>query len=238
MRLNLKSDEAAPAGYGAELEKGIPEPVSLRLMMSRVLAAGSDPAGRYGEVAARVLEDFPDGVALVRCSPSELSRRYGIEPERARLLCDALRMGIVWLLEPRPLSRVDCAEDVYLRFAALGWSSQEQFLVLSLDHRNQVLGEHLVARGTGNLCVVQPREVLGPVLRDMAGRALLVHNHPSGDPAPSHEDVEMTRRLDEASRLVGVEILDHVVVGRGRFASMLDLELLPDRRKEGERGTT
>jgi len=145
-------------------------------------------------------------------------------------------MGIVWLLEPRPLCRVGCAEDVYLRFAALGWSPQEQFMVLSLDHRNQVLGEHLVARGTGNLCVVQPREVLGPVIRDMAGRALLVHNHPSGDPAPSPEDVEMTHRLVEAARLLGIEVLVHLVVGRGRVSSMLEIGYMPGGAKEDRRG--
>ncbi len=226
MRLNLKSEETVPLAAALDPEPGDSESLSLHQLVARVLAGGVDPPGGWSGVATRILEDHADGVAMVRCNPPELVRRYGLPPERASLLCDSLRMGVVWLLEPRPLSRVGCAEDVYLRFASLAWSPQEQFLVLSLDHRNQVLGEHLVARGSGNLCMVQPREVLGPVVRDMAARALLVHNHPSGDPEPSPEDVEMTRRLVQAGKLVGVEVLDHVVVGRGRFASMLEMGLM------------
>ena len=103
----------------------------------------------------------------------------------------------------------------------LSQESVEVFAVLLLDAKNRVVGFAEVSRGTLKNTLVHPREVFGPALRLGCAAVIAVHNHPSGDPEPSHEDLEVTKRLSEAGRLLGVPLLDHVILGdEGRFASL------------------
>ncbi|MBI5499788.1 MAG: JAB domain-containing protein [Deltaproteobacteria bacterium] len=99
---------------------------------------------------------------------------------------------------------------------------QERFLVVALDARNRIIARHLVAVGSLSTCVVHPREVFSPLVRRHAAAALLVHNHPSGDPQPSPEDRVLTERLADAGRLLGIPILDHLIVGREGYHSFRD----------------
>ena len=91
--------------------------------------------------------------------------------------------------------------------------SQEEFRVLLLDTKNHLIAEHLVTKGLVDRSLVHPREVFRRAIRESCNRLILVHNHPSGDPTPSEHDIQSTRMLLEASRVVGIEILDHIVVG-------------------------
>jgi DNA repair protein RadC len=97
---------------------------------------------------------------------------------------------------------------------------RERFLVLLLDGKHRLKRREVVSEGTLTTSLVHPREVFRPAVRESAAAVVVVHNHPSGDPEPSLEDVEVTRRLIEAGRLLGIPLLDHVVVGDGRFASL------------------
>ena len=103
---------------------------------------------------------------------------------------------------------------------------QEAFYVVTLNTKNQVLGEHLVFLGSLNASIVHPREVLKHAVacdsceRRAAACLILVHNHPTGDPHPSSEDVEFTRRMDECCKLMGVSLHDHVIIGNGRHYSL------------------
>jgi DNA repair protein RadC len=99
---------------------------------------------------------------------------------------------------------------------------REVFLVLLLDGRNRLLGELRISEGTLTAALVHPREVFAPAIRLTAAAIVLVHNHPSGDPTPSPEDAALTDRLRRAGELIGIKILDHVVVGQGRFVSMAE----------------
>jgi DNA repair protein RadC len=99
---------------------------------------------------------------------------------------------------------------------------QERFLVVALDARNRIIRHHVVALGSLAVCVVHPREVFGPVIRDRAAAVILVHNHPSGDPTPSPEDVELTDRLAKAGQLLGITVLDHLVIGKEGYFSFRD----------------
>ena len=97
----------------------------------------------------------------------------------------------------------------------------EVFTVLLLNGKHRVVGMAEVSRGTLTTALVHPREVFGPALRLSSAAIIVVHNHPSGDPEPSLEDVEVTRRLIAAGRVLGVPLLDHVIVGdAGRFTSL------------------
>ncbi len=92
-------------------------------------------------------------------------------------------------------------------------------MVLLLDGRNRVMRQSRVSQGTLNASLVHPREVFRSAVREAAAALVLVHNHPSGDPTPSREDLEITDRLVEAGGVLGIRVLDHVVIADGRFYS-------------------
>ena len=97
---------------------------------------------------------------------------------------------------------------------------QEEFHTVTLDTKNQVITTHRITVGTLNASLVHPREVFRPAIRDAAAAVILVHNHPSGDPTPSREDHAVTRRLESAGELLGIDVLDHIVLGRADAVSL------------------
>ncbi len=114
------------------------------------------------------------------------------------------------------------AEVVALLGGGLARRRHERFYVVALDARNRVIRRHLVAAGSLTTCIVHPREVFAPLLRDRAAAAILLHNHASGDPQPSPEDETLTARLVEVGRLIGIPVLDHVIVARRGYLSFRD----------------
>lgn len=107
-----------------------------------------------------------------------------------------------------------------------GGKEQEEFLVILLNAKNRVIHVETVSRGTLTASLVHPREIFKSAIRRSAHAMILAHNHPSGDPAPSREDREVTQRLIHAGKLLGIEVLDHVVVGRGRYVSFRERGLV------------
>ena len=103
---------------------------------------------------------------------------------------------------------------------------REHFLVLLLNARHEVLGKEVVSIGSLNASIVHPREVFRPALLQAAASIVLVHNHPSGDPEPSEEDVGITKRLVEAGELLGIAVLDHVIVASRGIVSFRSRQLL------------
>ena len=110
---------------------------------------------------------------------------------------------------------VRTAADAAQICADLGQLAQESFHVVTLNARNRVINRHMVSLGIADASLVHPREVFRAVLAEPAAVSLiLVHNHPSGDPTPSAEDVRITKQLVEAGEIIGIKVLDHVIVGR------------------------
>lgn len=103
---------------------------------------------------------------------------------------------------------------------------QERFYVALLNTQNRVKGIVMISQGTLDASVVHPREVFAPAIAARASAIILIHNHPSGDPAPSPADREITRQLVEAGNILGIPVRDHIIVGDPRCASMLDLGLI------------
>lgn len=91
---------------------------------------------------------------------------------------------------------------------------QECFIVLTLNTKYKIIDRHMISLGILDACLVHPREVFRPAIADNAAAIVVCHNHPSGDPAPSREDIKITRQLIEAGRIIDIEILDHVIIGR------------------------
>ena len=94
--------------------------------------------------------------------------------------------------------------------------------MLLLDAKNRKLKDVRVSEGSLTSSLVHPREVFQPIIRESAAAAILVHNHPSGDPMPSQEDLKITQRLREVGEVMGVHILDHLIIGKGRYISFVD----------------
>lgn len=119
-----------------------------------------------------------------------------------------------------PLAREGTAErvrspaDAHRVCADLGALAQESLHVLSLDVRHRLVNRHMVALGAADSCPMHPREVFRAAVSDGASAIVLIHNHPSGDPTPSAEDVRLTRQMIEAGRVMGIGVLDHVIVAR------------------------
>lgn len=104
---------------------------------------------------------------------------------------------------------------------------REKFYAVLLDSKNRIIREELVSIGSLNFSIVHPREVFAPAIREAAASILLIHNHPSGDPTPSREDVQVTIRLLEVGKVVGIDILDHLIIGNGIFISFKKEHLTP-----------
>ncbi|MCK6553903.1 DNA repair protein RadC [Candidatus Binatia bacterium] len=113
--------------------------------------------------------------------------------------------------------------DIYalLREEAATWD-RERFITLILDNKHNLIGVEEVSVGTLTAALVHPREVFKALLLANAAAFVVAHNHPSGDPTPSKEDIEITRRLREVADLFGIRMLDHVVIGRDRYVSFVD----------------
>lgn len=105
-------------------------------------------------------------------------------------------------------------------------SRKEYFLALLLDGKNRIIRRVQVSEGSLNQSIVHPREVFSQAVKESAAALILVHNHPTGDPAPSGEDIAVTRRLREAGELMGIKVLDHIIVGDGEYVSFVERGLL------------
>ena len=104
--------------------------------------------------------------------------------------------------------------------ADMQYLTQEEFRVILLNTKNGIIAERTISKGTLNTTVVTPREVFHRAVKLMAAAVVLVHNHPSGDPVPSQEDLELTRKMVEAGKVMDIAVLDHCIIGQGKYVSL------------------
>jgi DNA repair protein RadC len=202
------------------LDGGSAQLSELELLALVLGSAGTVPAVRAAE---RLLSHFGSLPELARGSVQELSVP-GVGPARAARVAAALELGRR-AQGPRCRSvSLSRPEDVY-RYARprLAHLTHEVFHVLLLDTRHRLVADRRVAAGGLASCAISPRDVFEPAIREAAPALVFVHNHPSGDPTPSRDDIELTRRLAEAARMLGLSLVDHVVIADGGFASLAEL---------------
>jgi len=194
------------------------------------LILGAGPMGEdAASLAIRVLQEAGGLWALARMSPAQLCRIRGVGRAKAARLVAAFEAGSRRMIAPEmngtPLSN---SEAVFVRYGQpIMASPVERFFVISVDAKNRVRAEREVARGGRTSCQVDPAEVFRLLVSESASGAIFIHNHPSGDPEPSPEDLELTQRLVDAGSLLEIRILDHLIVGRGRYTSLRDARLWP-----------
>jgi DNA repair protein RadC len=200
---------------------------------ARVLADGAESLSD-GELLSVLCGVEPAWVTATLEEAGGLGRLAGVEPaafgrrgaRHAAVVRVALELGR--RATATPLSTGDPIRDarrVHEHFLGrLPQLGREVFYVLVLDGRNRLRAEVRVSEGTLTTALVHPREVFGPAVRLGAAALVLVHNHPSGDPTPSSEDLVLTERLRQAGELMGIRVLDHVVIGQGGYVSLAEQE--------------
>ncbi len=182
--------------------------------------------GRPGEnvvhLAQRLLTTFGGLGGLVRATTEELCQVPGLGQAKATQVKAALELGRRLLVEaPRERPTITTPEDAAnLVLADMGWLEHEELRVMLLDTRNRVQRVLTLYQGNVNTTVVRIGEIFRAAVRDNSSGLILVHNHPSGDPSPSPEDVRITAKVVEAGALLGIQVLDHLVIGRNRFVSL------------------
>jgi DNA repair protein RadC len=189
------------------------------------LQLGSGAPGRSAvDVARDILAAYGSLADLAGREAAELAGLRGVGPAKAARLVAAFELGR--RLRARAPGRrilLSTPAEVYAAFAPLMEDlKHEVFRVALLDAQNGLLRDRIVSEGTLSASLVHPREVFKPAIVESAAAVILLHNHPSGDPTPSREDVRLTRQLVDCARLLDLRLHDHVVIGRGRFVSLAE----------------
>ncbi|MCK9172935.1 MAG: DNA repair protein RadC [Desulfuromonas thiophila] len=198
-------------------------------LLALILRTG-DAASRTSAVdqARLLLQRFDSLARLARAGSAELCQIPGIGPAKsAELLAVfelARRLSAHCLQPGDPFCS---AETVFQRYRnQFLHYNREVFLCLLLDTKHRLIREVRVSEGSLTASIVHPREAFSPAVRESAAAVLFLHNHPSGDPSPSTEDIQITRRLQQAGDLLGIRMLDHIIIGRDSYISLSQQGLL------------
>jgi DNA repair protein RadC len=205
------------------LELG-PGALTDRDLVAVLLGTGNDGEGVL-ELAERVTRSVNLRL-LPRVPAEDLLAVRGLGKARVAQLLAAAEIGRRLWPDGEVPPLVRGPETVFQLTRDIRDSRREHFVGFYLNTRNQVLRREVISIGSLNASIVHPREVFTPAIAVSAASLILAHNHPSGDPTPSEEDLAITRRLGEAGRLLGIDVLDHVIVARDAYASFKERRLL------------
>ena len=205
------------------LEQG-PSALSAAELFAVILRVGSEHESVLDHARLLMARFGDDLRQLGRASAAELCELRGIGPAKAAQILAVLELAKRFgEIEFKPGAAFRGSGDVYAHFRErLAGEQRERFYAVLLDNKHRKIRDIAVSEGSLTASIVHPRDVFLPVVRESAAAVIFVHNHPSGDPTPSKEDLEITRRLREVGDLMGVRVLDHVVIGKGRYVSFVD----------------
>lgn len=179
-------------------------------------------------MAQRLLGEIGGIRGMMDLSLEELTNMKGIGPAKAVQIKAGIELGQRLAKARLPEARVirsprDAAD---LLMEELRFLQKEHFVCLFLNTKNHIIAQETLSIGSLNASIVHPREVFRAAIKCSSASLVCAHNHPSGDPTPSPEDIRMTRRLLEAGEIVGIDVLDHIVIGDGKFVSLKEQGLM------------
>jgi DNA repair protein RadC len=155
---------------------------------------------------------------IFSCSLNELQQIKGIGKAKACQILAISELNKRNNQSKNPIKRISKAEDVFSLFHdRLKDEKQEHFYILMLNTKNHIIAEHKISTGILDASIVHPREVFKPAIKNSASKIILIHNHPSGDPSPSSEDIDITNKLKSFGDELGIKVLDHVIIGNGKW---------------------
>lgn len=206
------------------IEKGVENLRDNELMaiLLRTGVAGKDVL----KVSGEILSKYPKK-KLLALNFKDLAKIKGIGPGKACLLLAAFELTKRALeVEDNNLPTINSAKDAVAQLQELRTAKKEHFVVLYLNARNQLVYKETISIGTLNASLVHPREVFKPAIEYLAASVILAHNHPSGGAEPSSGDMDITMRLMEAGKLLGVELADHLLITEKDFFSFKENKLI------------
>ena len=205
------------------LLKDGPESLSDAQLMAILLRVGRRESSAI-QVAMELLQQLGGLQGLANRGTEELCQVPGVGPAKAAQVRAAIELGKRVLSAPLSTGmRIGSSADLFKHYyPLLRDMRQEVFKTILLDAKHTVIRDTTVSEGSLTLSIVHPREVFSLAIREAAAAVIFLHNHPSGDPQPSTEDRDLTRRLVAAGELLGIQVLDHLIIGDNRYVSFAD----------------
>lgn len=198
-------------------------------LLAIVLRTGHSTQGLSAlDLARNLLSSFGSLRNLDSASISEICAIKGIGHAKAAEIKACLEIGKRFVAETNVSNvKFRTSEDVYnFYFPHMKNLKKELFKLLLLDNKHKIIKEITISEGSLTASLVHPREVFNPAIRESAAAVIFVHNHPSGDPAPSQEDKDLTQRLIKASEYIGIRVLDHIIIGDKDYFSFVDHKII------------
>ncbi len=178
------------------------------------------------EIASQILSKYSKK-RLLQMTYNDLSKISGIDSAKATTLLAAFELSKRALeVNDTNLPVISDAKDAVAQLSDMRDLKKEHLVALYLNAKNQLVHKETISMGTLNANLVHPREVFEPALKYSAALIIAAHNHPSGDPKPSEDDLEVTKRLTEAGKMMGIELMDHVIISKNSYFSFKEEKLL------------
>ena len=199
-----------------------PESLSNAELLGVVLRTGSNKENVVS-LSSRIFSEYSIK-QLSLANVSRLMTVHGVGKAKAAQIAAVFELArrLETFVE-EPKRKICSPKDVYtFMYPKMREQKKEKFITLCLDTKNQVLKEEVVSIGSLNASIVHPREVFKSALMESSASVIMVHNHPSGDPSPSREDIMVTEKMIEGGKLLGIDVLDHIIIGEGRYVSLKD----------------
>jgi len=209
------------------LQRFGPEALSAQELLALVIGRGV-PKKSVMSIAQELLAKFGNIKAISQASIEELSQIKGIGLAKAAQIKACFELGRREELEPE-LKNFDIKDPesvVRAIRASIKDKAKEHFKLILLNPRNKIIGISTISIGTLNASLVHPREVFKDAITHSAASVVLAHNHPSGDPEPSEDDLKITKKLVDAGKILGIEVLDHIIIAKNGFKSLANEGLI------------
>jgi len=206
-----------------KLEKYGPEKLSDAELLAILLRTGRRNLNAVN-LAKKILRKFAK-IKLPKASLKELKSTYGLGVAKACEIIACFELSRR-MLQSKKATLILSPKDVWQELKDIRSNKKEHFVIFYLDTRNQEIKREIISIGSLNANLVHPREVFEPAVRHTAAQIIIAHNHPSGDPEPSEDDLEVTKRLIEAGKILGIEIIDHIIVAKNSFLSFKNKKLI------------
>jgi len=200
-----------------------PEKLSNSELLAILLRSGTKEENVV-ELSNKILKRFSAN-ELPNLTFTDLKNYPGLGPAKACEIVACFELG-KRLLKDKKAEIYVKPKEIWDELKDLRDHKKEHFVIFYLDSRNQEIKREIISVGSLNANLVHPREVFEPAVRHLAAQVILAHNHPSGDPEPSEDDLEITKRLVESGKILGIEIVDHIIVVKNGFLSFKEKNLI------------
>ncbi len=196
-----------------------PESLKNYELLAIILGKGNKKENVF-EISKRVIEEYGSGTAASETGVKKITGLFSIGTVQSCQIVACFELGRRFFGKSRKEIYIRSPKDAYEYLADMGKLTKEHFRGLYLDVKNKLLHNENIFIGTLSSTLIHPREIFQPAIKHSAAGIILAHNHPSGDPEPSEDDIKITRKILDASKVLEINILDHIIIGDAEFISL------------------